>query len=104
MRPTRKSPGCVTPLTISRSSLSATHNRRGRIMHKHHGACSHGLTLGDIVSWSGGASGLGSEAKVRRVATVWHDSRKVEPGDVFVALATEKDDGHRFVRDAFARG
>src|SRR5262249_45374891 len=32
------------------------------------------------------------------------DSRRVEPGDLFVALAGEKTDGMRFVADALARG
>jgi UDP-N-acetylmuramyl pentapeptide synthase len=32
------------------------------------------------------------------------DSRRVRPGDLFVALAGEKTDGLRFVGDALARG
>jgi UDP-N-acetylmuramoyl-tripeptide--D-alanyl-D-alanine ligase len=32
------------------------------------------------------------------------DSRLVKPGDVFVALATENNDGHHFVADAFEAG
>lgn len=32
------------------------------------------------------------------------DSRAVEPGDLFVALAGEHTDGHQFVADAFRRG
>ena len=39
-----------------------------------------------------------------RVATVWNDSRMVGRGDVFVAIATDKDDGHRYVGAAFAAG
>lgn len=38
---------------------------------------------------------------VQRVCT---DTREVKPGDLFIALAGEKFDAHRFVRDAFARG
>lgn len=38
------------------------------------------------------------------VAGVAYDSRKVEKGDVFVALQGEREDGHRFVQDAIARG
>src|SRR5262249_6546727 len=41
-----------------------------------------------------------SKAVVRRVHT---DSRSVEPGDLFVALAGEKFDGHAYVRDALSR-
>jgi UDP-N-acetylmuramoyl-tripeptide--D-alanyl-D-alanine ligase len=32
------------------------------------------------------------------------DSRTVQPGDLFIALQGETGDGHRFVRDALARG
>jgi len=32
------------------------------------------------------------------------DSRRVEPGNAFFALAGERTDGHRFLRDAAARG
>jgi len=39
-----------------------------------------------------------------RVRGVRHDSRGVEPGDLFVARRGEKVDGARFVRDAVARG
>ncbi len=39
-----------------------------------------------------------------RVRGVRHDSRAVEPGDLFVARRGEKVDGTRFVRDAVERG
>ncbi len=39
-----------------------------------------------------------------RVRGVRHDSRAVEPGDLFVARRGEKVDGARFVRDAIERG
>jgi len=73
-------------------------------MHTLHDPQCRGLTLGDIIAWGRGVSGLPSAAHGRRVATVWNDSRKVTPGDVFVAIATENDDGHRYVRAAFAAG
>jgi len=41
------------------------------------------------------------EAVIRDVAV---DSRKVKPGDLFVALPGERVDGHRFVRQALAQG
>lgn len=39
-----------------------------------------------------------------RVAGVRHDSRRVQPGDAFVAIAGERQDGSGFARDAVARG
>jgi UDP-N-acetylmuramoyl-L-alanyl-D-glutamate--2,6-diaminopimelate ligase len=39
-----------------------------------------------------------------RVAGVRHDSRSVEPGDLFVARTGQRTDGVRFVGDAVARG
>jgi UDP-N-acetylmuramoyl-tripeptide--D-alanyl-D-alanine ligase len=41
------------------------------------------------------------EALVKRVAT---DTRRLEPGDLFFALAGERFDGHAFVREAARRG
>ncbi len=41
----------------------------------------------------------------QEIRTIVHDSRSVEPGDVFVALREPSGrDGHRYVRDAVARG
>ena len=76
----------------------------GRAMHKKQKTVPCPLTLGDIVAWSGGAAALGREALKARVATVWNDSRKVTKGDVFVALKSPQDDGHRYVNAAFAAG
>ena len=41
------------------------------------------------------------DAMVRRVST---DSRSIEPGDLFVAIAGEKFDGHQFVAQALEAG
>jgi UDP-N-acetylmuramoyl-tripeptide--D-alanyl-D-alanine ligase len=38
------------------------------------------------------------------VRRVWHDSRVIEPGDLYVAIVGERLDGHEFVAEAFARG
>src|SRR5712692_10410537 len=38
------------------------------------------------------------------VSGVAYDSRKVAPGDIFVAIPGLKQDGRRFVEDALARG
>ncbi|MBN2204864.1 MAG: UDP-N-acetylmuramoyl-L-alanyl-D-glutamate--2,6-diaminopimelate ligase, partial [Thermoleophilia bacterium] len=38
------------------------------------------------------------------VSGIASDSRRVRPGDVFVAIAGTKADGARFIADAIARG
>ena len=43
----------------------------------------------------------GRDARFRRAVI---DSRRVEPGDLFVALRGERADGHDFAADAVARG
>ncbi|WP_054143874.1 UDP-N-acetylmuramoyl-L-alanyl-D-glutamate--2,6-diaminopimelate ligase [Bosea sp. AAP35] len=48
--------------------------------------------------------GVFPEAGKREIAGVAFDSRKVSPGDVFVALAGAKADGARFITDAVAKG
>lgn len=42
-----------------------------------------------------------SDTLVKRVTT---DSRSVQPGDLFVALAGERHDGHEFLRDVIQKG
>ena len=54
------------------------------------------MDVGGTIRAPGGESHI-----VRSVAT---DSRTVEPGALFVALAGERQDGHRFVADAAQRG
>ena len=39
-----------------------------------------------------------------RVARVIHDSRHVEPGDLFIAIRGQRTDGHDFLAQAFERG
>ncbi|MBC7239393.1 MAG: UDP-N-acetylmuramoyl-tripeptide--D-alanyl-D-alanine ligase, partial [Chloroflexi bacterium] len=46
-------------------------------------------------------AGGGEEAEVR---TVTHDSRRVGPGALFVAIPGATTDGHLFVDEAFSRG
>jgi len=43
------------------------------------------------------------EPKVE-VTGLAHDSRRVRPGDLFVAVPGRATDGHRFLSDAAARG
>ncbi len=40
----------------------------------------------------------------KRIGAVWMDSRKISPGDVFLALKSEHDDGHRYVPAALKAG
>lgn len=61
-----------------------------------------GATLADLVRDLPGAQVLGDPAT--RVRDVRHDSREVEPGDLFVARRGQRDDGARYVGDAIARG
>ena len=61
-----------------------------------------GVTLGDLVREGAGRAVVGDAATV--VRGVRHDSREIEPGDLFVALSGAQHDGARFVRDAIARG
>ena len=62
------------------------------------------LTIADLVTASKSTSTLAASTLSRKVTNVWHDSRKVGKGDVFVALSSNKNDGHDFVRSAFKQG
>ena len=56
--------------------------------------------LSRIATWTGGRL-EGADVGVRGVST---DSRRVEPGQLFVALVGERHDGHEHVAAAAARG
>jgi UDP-N-acetylmuramoyl-L-alanyl-D-glutamate--2,6-diaminopimelate ligase len=61
-----------------------------------------GLGLAGAAGDAGNASEpAGGDPEVTGVA---HDSRRVEPGDLFVALVGQRFDGRRFVADAVGRG
>ena len=59
------------------------------------------LTADDLAGLTGGRLLARSDRPMRGAAV---DSRRVEPGQVFVALPGERDDGHAFIADAVARG
>jgi UDP-N-acetylmuramyl pentapeptide synthase len=61
-----------------------------------------GMTLRQLIDGLAGARLIGDgEVGVRAVRD---DSRKVEPGDVFVAVRGMRSDGHAFVQTAIERG
>ena len=60
------------------------------------------LTLKTIAAWCGGLLDPAFEALT--VSDVQTDSRKVVPGDLFIALTGEKADGHDFVAAAAQKG
>jgi len=64
------------------------------------------MTINELIEWSAGKSDLSASIRKRKVATVWNDSRKVTPGggDVFIALRSDTDDGHRYVEAALKGG
>jgi UDP-N-acetylmuramoyl-tripeptide--D-alanyl-D-alanine ligase len=62
------------------------------------------LTLGSLIEWGGAYSEMSESARKRKVNTVWNDSRKVGEGDVFIALRSDSDDGHRYAASAFEKG
>ena len=60
------------------------------------------LTLADVVE---GLSGVCPEGLERHaISKVAVDSRKVGPGDLFVALKGEREDGHDYIGEALSRG
>jgi UDP-N-acetylmuramoyl-tripeptide--D-alanyl-D-alanine ligase len=62
------------------------------------------LTLGNFVDWGRAASRMSVTMLRQKVAGAGNDSRKIGKGDVFVALTTDKDDGHRYVSAALKAG
>ncbi|TFV61859.1 UNVERIFIED_ORG: UDP-N-acetylmuramoyl-tripeptide--D-alanyl-D-alanine ligase [Bacillus sp. AZ43] len=60
------------------------------------------LTLAEVADLSGGAPHGAADVRVTGKVTL--DSRTVEPGDLFVAVAGERVDGHDFLPAAAAAG
>jgi len=63
------------------------------------------ITLREVLEGTQGrlldASGIVPATDIRRV---WHDSRDIQPGDLYVAIVGEHLDGHQFVAEAQVRG
>ncbi len=62
------------------------------------------LTLGSFVKYCNGRCDASKKTLGLPLHAVWNDSRSVEKGDVFIALQTENDDGHKYVEKAFSLG
>ena len=59
------------------------------------------MKLSQLIAGLEGARLVGDDVEVRGVCD---DSRKVEAGDVFVAVKGMRSDGHAFVPDVVQRG
>ncbi|MCA9870371.1 MAG: hypothetical protein KC487_08350, partial [Anaerolineae bacterium] len=57
-----------------------------------------------VIALSGASSSADAAASVPSLTAVGIDSRKAQPGSLFVALPGEHTDGHSFVNHAFSRG
>lgn len=62
------------------------------------------MRLDNLVRWSRGMTELSETALKRIVGTVQNDSRKIKSGDVFLAIQTPHDDGHKYIDKAFEAG
>ena len=61
------------------------------------------IQLSDLLAATDGRL-LGDAPPAQRFSGFCFDSRRARPGELFVALRTERGDGHDFVADALARG
>lgn len=73
-------------------------------MHNKSGKTKAGISLDRLIRYCGGTSLLARSDRCRPVHGVWNDSRKVGKGDVFIAIGTQSDDGHRYVKNALDQG
>jgi len=63
-----------------------------------------GITLGMLIKLCGGKSYFSKDKLDIKINKIINDSRTAENNDVFVALETLKDDGHKYVADALQKG
>ncbi len=59
------------------------------------------MTLGEILGAVGGVGEIPEDRPIRAIST---DTRRLRPGDLFVALHGETTDGHRFLETALDQG
>ncbi len=62
------------------------------------------LKIKELVEWSGAETSLSTRAMNSMVNNIWMDSRKIEKGDIFLALKGDSVDGHDFVETAIKKG
>ena len=62
------------------------------------------MKLGALVSSLESRSALPADSRDREVSDIVHDSRKVKPGSLFVAVRGFNSDGHRFISQAVEQG
>src|SRR5512140_2732230 len=62
------------------------------------------MKLGALLSLLETAEALPRDARDREVLDLAHDSRKVHPGSLFVAVRGFHSDGHRFIPQALRQG
>jgi UDP-N-acetylmuramoyl-tripeptide--D-alanyl-D-alanine ligase len=62
------------------------------------------VTVEKIVAWSKGSCMMASSRQTQRVTGLSNDSRTIREGEVFIAVSTDKDDGHRYVANALSGG
>jgi UDP-N-acetylmuramoyl-tripeptide--D-alanyl-D-alanine ligase len=62
------------------------------------------LSLAEVASIVGGTLGGGAGPTTRVTGSVEFDSRQIEPGGLFLALAGDEHDGHDFAESAIAAG
>ena len=62
------------------------------------------VTIEKLVAWSRGTCSMPPAMQRQRVRGLNNDSRAIGSGEVFVAISTDRDDGHRYVGSALSHG
>ena len=62
------------------------------------------MTLANIAAACGGIYHGKEEDRNKEVLSITTDSRKAEPGSLFIAIRGERVDGHDFVDSVFEKG
>jgi UDP-N-acetylmuramoyl-tripeptide--D-alanyl-D-alanine ligase len=62
------------------------------------------VTIEHLIVWGRAQSGMPRALRNMPAKDIWMDSRKIRPGDIFLAVRGEKDDGHSYVGAALNAG